>query len=590
MTDLPARCFRPALPLLLGFCLLAPFTAAAQFSGPEPATGRKERTLSTAGQHMVAAANSLAAEAGREMLRQGGSAVDAAIAAELVLGLVEPQSSGLGGGGFMVVAAPGGEVTTYDGRETAPAATSPDRFLLPDGQPMPFFEALDNARAVGVPGLAAMMKLAHDRHGRLPWADLFQPAIRLAEEGFPAQPRMVEVLTSWRHLLETRPDMRATYYRDGAGPPAIGEMFRNPALAETMRRLAADGPQAMHEGAVGQEIVRHLRSLAGPDGPATPTEQDLAQYRALERDAVCAPYRQWQVCGMAPPSAGGIAVLQILGMLEAFPMAELGADDPAAWHFFAEASRRAYADREVFVGDPAFVKVPVRGLIDSGYLAGRAADIERAQATRGTVPAGDPPWREGRAYAPGSEPDAPSTTHLSVVDGDGLTVAMTNSVEFAFGSGIVAGGMVLNNELTDFAFVPTGADGLPVANAPAGGKRPRSSMAPMVVFDAQGRPVLTIGSPGGTAIIAFVAQAMVAILDWGMDPQAALDLPHLVNRNGSTVVEAGAEGDALAEALRALGHEVERADLNSGLHAILVTPDGLQGGVDPRRDGAALGD
>lgn len=576
--------------ILIGLCLLVPLAGSAQAPAPEPATGRAERTLATAERHMVAAANPLAAAAGREMLRRGGSAVDAAIATQLVLGLVEPQSSGLGGGSFMVVAAPDGEITTYDGRETAPAATEPDRFLLPDGRPMPFVAALDRARAVGVPGLAAMMKLAHERHGRLPWPDLFQPAIRLAEDGFPAQPRMVQVLTQWRGMLERRADMRRVFYRDGAGPLAIGDPFRNPALAETMRRLADEGPQALHEGAVGQEIVAHLRSVAGPDGPATPTPADLAGYRALDREAVCRPYRDWRVCGMGPPSAGGIAVLQILGMLEAYPIAAMGPDDPQAWHLFAEASRRAYADRDVFVGDPGFVPVPVRGLLDGGYLADRAATIDPDRATAGTVPAGDPPWREGRMPAPGAEPDIPSTSHLSVVDGDGLVVSMTSSVEFAFGSGLIAGGIVLNNELTDFSFVPTGPDGRPVANAPAGGKRPRSSMSPMVVFDAGGRPVLAIGSPGGTAIIAYVVQAMVAILDWGLDPQAAIDLPHVVNRNGPTVVEAGAAGDALAQALRRLGHEVERADQNSGLHAIRIVPGALLGGADPRRDGVALGD
>ncbi|MFM2045501.1 MAG: gamma-glutamyltransferase [Pseudomonadota bacterium] len=564
--------------------------AWAQLAGPEPATGRAERELATARRSMVAAANPLAVEAGREMLAKGGSAVDAAIAVQAVLGLVEPQSSGLGGGGFLLVAGPGGTITSYDGRETAPAGLTPDRFLGPDGKPLPFLAALDQGRSVGVPGLVAMMKQAHERHGRLPWRDLFQPAIRLAEDGFPAQPRMVQVLTEWKRMLAIRPDLARDYYRGEAGPPAVGEIIRNPDLAATMRAIADDGPSALYTGAVGAAVTSRLRDAAGPDGQAVPTATDLSAYRPVQREAVCMPYRVWRVCTMGPPSGGGIAVLQILGQLEAWPLAELGPDSPKSWHLFAEASKRAYADRDLFVGDPDQVPVPVRGLTDPGYLRDRAAGINAGGASSGPVAAGDPPWREGALPGKGAGPDVAGTTHFSIIDGEGMVVALTSSVEFAFGSGIVAGGMILNNQLSDFSFVPVSPDGRPVANAPAPGKRPRSSMAPVIVFDREGRPVLTVGSPGGGAIIAYVARTIIAMLDWNLDPQSAIDLPHVVNRNGPTVVEPGPAGDTIAAALKGMGHTVERAELNSGLHAIRVQDGRLLGGADPRRDGVARGD
>lgn len=586
---MPKTVSLPAALVLLLLALVLPPPAAAQFAGPEPATTWVDKPLVRAGREMAVAANPLASEAGLEMLRRGGSAVDAAIAAQLVLGLVEPQSSGIGGGAFIVVARPDGTVTTFDGRETAPAGTRPDRFVGPDGKPMPFLRALDQGRAVGTPGAVAVLALAHGKYGKLPWKDLFDPAIRLAEEGFPTPLRLAEVLERWRSALEQREDLRRVYYHDGAGPLTVGETFRNPDYAATLRLLAAEGPAAFYTGPLAGRIADRLTAARGADGPAVVTREDLAGYRAVERPAVCGAYRVWTVCGMAPPSSGGIAVLQILGMLEPFDLAGPGPDDPRSWHLLVEAMRRAYADREVYLADPDQVAVPVRGLLDRGYLADRSAGIDPARAAQGKVPAGNPPWREGTLYAPEVNPDVPGTSHLSTVDADGMAVAMTTTVESAFGSGLMVGGFVLNNQLTDFSFLPE-RDGRPVANAPGPGKRPLSSMSPTVVLDRQGRPVLTVGSPGGSAIIAYVAQAVVAMLDWNLDPQVALAQPRVVNRNGATLVEAVPQADALAGGLVVLGHQVERRPVISGLHAIRITPDGLLGGADPRRDGLPKGD
>lgn len=588
--------FRPAPAALGRACLVGlllsalPTVPVLAQGAPEPASTRNAKQLVLAERHMVVAANPLAAAAGREMLRQGGTAVDAAVATALVLGLVEPQSSGLGGGGFLVLAEPGGTVTTYDGRETAGAAVTPDLFLDADGQPLKFFKALEGGRAVGVPGLVAMLAQAHAAHGKLPWSTLLQPAIRLADAGVPAQPRMVEVLTQWQKLFSQSPDLRRVFFDENAAPPPLGRVLPMQEQAVTLRMLAAAGPDAFYRGPIARKIVDRLREAAGTGDTPVLSLEDFAAYHAVERDAVCMIYRVWRVCGMGPPSGGGIAVLQILAMLAPHDMKAMGKDDPRAWHLLLEASRRAHADREAYIGDPDHVAVPVAGMLNPGYLASRAASIDPAAAAPEKVAAGSPPHRQGALrYGPGLGPDMPSTTHVSIVDDEGRLVSMTNSVEFAFGSGLLAAGMVLNNELTDFSFLPV-KDGLSVAAAPGPGRRPRSSMSPMVVFDADGRPIIAVGSPGGTAIIGYVAEALVAMLDWGLDPQAAIDLPIVLNRNGPTQVEQGPAGDALAAALTALGHNVKREAINSGLHAIRWTPTGWQGGADPRRDGVALGD
>lgn len=575
------------LTTLLAFCLFSS-TAVAQLSGPEPATARTEKRLSASKSRMVATANSFASEAGLAMLAKGGSAVDAAVAAQLVLGLVEPQSSGIGGGGFMVIALPKGGVVTYDGRETAPGGVGPDHFLGPDGKPLPFLRRLDAGRAVGTPGAIALLAHAHGKHGRLPWSDLFQPAIELAERGFPTPQRLASLLVTWRQALEPRPDLAQLFYPGGT-PPKEGDPMRNLAYAETLRVIAAEGPSVFYTGGIGRAIVDRLAAAAGPGGPPTVSLSDLAAYRIKERAPVCGPYRRWKVCGMGPPSSGGVAILQILGMLERFDLKAMGPTSTTAWHLYIEASKRAYADRDLYLADPDVVEVPVKGLIDRSYLAARGRDIDPARASAAPAVAGEPRRRAAMPLAPGPDNPWPATSHLSIVDGDGMHVAFTTTVEFALGSGIVSGGFVLNNQLTDFSPVAT-IDGRTVANAPGPSKRPRSSMSPTIVFDEANRPILVVGSPGGSNIIAYVAQTLVAMLDWDLDPQAAVDLPMVVNRNDVTVVEPLPQADALASGLAQLGHRVERRATASGLHVIQVTRDGLRGGADPRRDGAALGD
>ncbi|OYQ34859.1 gamma-glutamyltransferase [Niveispirillum lacus] len=572
---------------VLALCLM-PSAALAQ-QAPEPASAARVKELVTARRHMVVAANPLAVQAGLDVLRQGGNAVDAAVAVQAVLGLAEPQSSGLAGGAFMLLAEPGGKLTTYDGREVAGAAVTPTLFIGPDGKPIPFLETFPQGRAVGVPGVVAMLAQAHAAHGQLPWASLFKPAIDLADAGVPAWPRMVGILTEWQRMLGKSPDLLRDYYREGGRPPALGERIPMPEQAISLRLLAAAGPDAFYRGPIAKAIVERLEQAAGESGTPVLSLEDMATYRSVERDGICMPYRVWKVCGMAPPSAGGVAVLQILGMLSQHDLRAMGKDDPRAWHLLMEASRRAHADREAHIGDPDQVAVPTRGLIDAGYIASRAAGIDPARAASGPVPPGEPPFRTGALYPAADAPDIPSTTHFSIIDDAGRMVSMTSSVEFAFGSGLIAGGFVLNNQLTDFTFVPV-KDGKPVANAPGPGKRPRSSMAPTVVFDQKGNPVLAIGSPGGTAIIGYVVEALVAMLDWDLDPQAAVNLPILLNRNGATQIESVPAADKLAASLAAMGHQVKRDNANSGIHIIRVTPAGIQGGADPRRDGVAMGD
>ena len=531
---------------------------------------------------MVAAANPLAAQAGLEILRAGGSAVDAAIAASLVLNLVEPQSSGIGGGAFLLhYDGRSGDIAAYDGRETAPAAATPQLFLRPDGEPMDFWEAVVGGRSVGVPGLVRMFELAHAAHGRLPWARLFAPAIRLAEEGFAVSPRLHALIAGDDYLM-TDP-AAAAYFHDPSGAPlAVGTRLHNPAFAETLRLLARDGADAFYTGPVAEAIVAAVHGAAR--NPGQLSLADLAGYTAKKRAPVCAPYRTWRVCGMPPPTSGGVAVLQILGILEGFDLPALAPDSAAAWHLIAEASRLAFADRNRFLADADFEPVPVGDLLDPAYLARRRALIS-PDASLGEAQPGLPTQNGAMPvqHAP------PSTSHLSVVDADGNAVSMTASIESAFGARLMAAGFMLNNELTDFSFRPE-ADGRPVANRVAPGKRPRSSMSPTLVLDARGKLALAVGSPGGSRIIGYVVKSLVAALDWGLDIQAAIDLPNVVNRNGATDVEEGEASSALAAGLAALGHEVTVRPLTSGLHGIAVAADGLTGGADPRREGVALGD
>ncbi len=535
---------------------------------------------------MVAAANPLAAEAGREMLRRGGSAIDAAIATQMVLNLVEPQSSGIGGGAFLLYwSQRDGHVESYDGRETAPATARPDRFLAADGAPMPFMAAMIGGRSVGVPGTLRMLALAHRKHGRLPWAQLFEPAIRLAEQGFPVSQRLHDMLGSEKNLGRFEPARSYFYAADGSAKP-VGERLSNPALATTLRAIAERGPDAFYSGGIAEDVVAAVTHA--PVSPGDISLQDLASYQAKERPPVCGQYRRYRICGMGPPSSGGSTVLAILGMLQGFDLRRMKPMSAEGLHLFVEAARLAYADRDRYLADSDFISVPLRGLVDRRYLAERARLID-PQQDHGRVEPGTPPSSHTELWREGDSLDLPSTSHLSIVDAAGDAVSMTTTIEHEFGSRLMVDGFLLNNELTDFSFRPE-VDGQPVANRIEPGKRPRSSMAPTLVFGPDGKLLLVIGSPGGPEIINYVAQTLIAILDWGYDVQAAIDLVHVSNRNGNTEIEPGPWGDGIAQELQARGHSVARHQLESGLHGIMRTSRGLEGGADPRREGVALGD
>jgi gamma-glutamyltranspeptidase / glutathione hydrolase len=550
----------------------------------EPATGVTPKHLVTAKRFMVVAAHPLAARAGVDVLRRGGNAVDAAIVTELVLNLVEPQSSGIGGGGFLLYYdAKAGKLSAYDGRETAPAAARPDRFLDASGTPLARADAVVSGKSVGVPGLLRMFELAHRAHGRLAWAELFQPAIALAEQGFPISPRLHALLASDRYLAQDDAARRYFYLPDGTARPE-GALLKDPEFAAVLRQVAAKGADAFYGGAIARDIVAAVRTHKRAAGDLA--EADLAGYAAKEREALCGPYRVWKICGMPPPSAGGATVIEIFGMLQRFDLRALKPDSVAAVHLFSEAGRLAYADRDRYIADPDFVAQPLAGLLDPKYLAARAALIDPAHSmgqARAGVPAG------ASALGLGEALELPSTTHMSIVDAEGNAVAMTASIESAFGNRQMVRGFLLNNELTDFSWLPE-EGGRPVANRVEAGKRPRSSMAPTMVFDAQGRLYMVIGSPGSHAIINYVAQTIVDVLDWGMNIQDAVAAPRMGSRNGPTELEQGTALERLAPALTRMGHTVRIHPEASGLHGIVRVPGGWTGGADPRREGVALGD
>ncbi len=531
---------------------------------------------------MVAAAHPLAVQAGLETLRAGGSALDAAIAVQMVLGLVEPQSSGIGGGAFLLHwSKRDRRVRTYDGRETAPAAARPERFLDAGGKPLPFFDAVVNGLSVGVPGVLRMLELAHRRHGRLAWARLFTPAIRLAESGFAMSPRLHQLLAADRFLRED-PAARALYYAADGQPRPVGALIVNTDYAETLRTIAALGAEALYSGGLAADIVRAVRLHRRPGDM---TLEDLRLYQARERAPVCNTYRRWRICGMGPPSSGAVTVLQILALLERKDFADAAPNSALAVHLFSEAGRLAFADRALYLADPDFVPQPLEGMLDRAYLPERARLI--GERSLGRAEAGVPPGALALAPAPGHT--SAGTSHLSIVDARGDAVSMTTTIENAFGSRIMVRGFLLNNELTDFSFEPQ-ADGHPVANRVEPGKRPRSSMAPTLVFDRRGRLVMALGSPGGSSIINYVARTLVAMLDWDIEVEHAVALPNFGSRNGPTEIERGSVYEGLVAELRARGHDVRLLDMTSGLHAIVRVQQGWRGGADPRREGVARGD
>lgn len=585
---IPRTASRAFFLLMLLLHLAAGAAAAEKPSGaqadiaPEAATASTDKSLVKASKWMVSSANPLASEAGRQILREGGSAVDAAIAMQMVLALVEPQSSGLGGGAFIVsYDAKRRRISTIDGRETAPAAVTSQLFIK-DGKPLGFADAVNSGLSVGVPGVLRALELAHQRHGRLPWARLLQPAIRLAEEGFLVSPRLHAQIKGNRDLA-AQAAARAYFYPQDQ-PAPVGYLLKNPALAEVLRRVASEGVSAFYRGEIAQDIAHAVQSHSRP---GTLSEQDLAEYRALEREPVCSRYRQYQLCGMGPPSSGPIAVMQMLGMLQQHEVASMLPGSREAVHYFAEAGRLAFADRERYVADPAFVSVPVNAMLDSRYLAWRGALID-ARQSMGVAQAGDPSGML-KQRGEGDAVDQASTTHLVAIDAQGNAVSMTSTIESEFGSKIFVRGFLLNNQLTDFSLLPTDPQGRAVANRVEPRKRPRSSMSPIIVLKDD-KPYLLIGSPGGSSIILYVAKTLMGVLDWQLDIQQAIALPNMGSRNRDTELEQGSGLESLQQALRQSGHRVSIAPSPSGVHAIMIQPDALFGGADPRREGVALGD
>ncbi|WP_402720494.1 gamma-glutamyltransferase [Janthinobacterium rivuli] len=579
---------------LLGALAASPVFAEVPQKAPEIATAYAEKSGWAAQKFMVAAANPLAADAGYQMLKQGGSAIDAAIATQLVLTLVEPQSSGIGGGAFLLYSTAKG-VQAFDGRETAPAAADEHLFQNADGSPVSRATGVVGGRSVGAPGVLRMLELAHKEHGKLPWATLFGPAIKLAHGGFPVSQRLNGLL-NWDQALKRDPVAAAYFYdREGKAWP-VGHVLKNPQLARTLREIARGGADAFYNGRIARDIAAKVASH--PTNPGKLTATDIAGYKAKVREPVCSDYKAWTVCGMPPPSSGGIAIAQMLGMLEVKdirPYAPVdGVLDAQAIHLFSEAGRLAYADRNRYVADTDFVPLPGNGvasMLDKTYLAQRASligDKSMGKAKPGTPPGMQVAWGMDNAL------QRPSTSHLVAVDAFGGGLSMTTSVEDAFGSRQMVDGFLLNNQLTDFSFDSRDADG-PIANRVEAGKRPRSAMSPTLVFEkGTHKLVLATGSPGGSSIINYVAKVLVGTMDWGLNVQQAISLPNFGSRNGPTELEKGRAPAAQVEALQAMGHEVRVIEQNSGLQGIMRLnahgKDFWFGGADPRREGMVRGD
>jgi gamma-glutamyltranspeptidase/glutathione hydrolase len=561
------RTFAVAAALALGSCATT----------PQPAPEVQQAVA----RPFVIAANPLAAQAGLEVLRRGGSAVDAAIAVQAMLSLVEPQSSGVGGGAFMTYYdGASRQVAVYDGREVAPAQATPDMFVASDGTPLPFTTAVLSGRATGVPGAVKMLAMAHADHGKLPWGELFADAQRTAEQGFTVSPRLERMIHS-DAPENGAPDVKAYFSKTDGTLLNAGDTLRNPAYAEFLGRLASQGPDALYKGSTGAKIV--ARTRAGPLGGSM-TMTDLASYRPVKREALCRPYRVYRVC-VPPPPSSGVALLQLLGMLEHTDIAKRGPDDPQAWYLFAEASRIMYADRDRYVGDPAFVDVPVAGLLAPAYIAERSRLI-------GPV-AGPPPVAgvpDGATVAARDNTLEPTgTSHFIVGDADGNVVSMTTTVESIFGSGRMVDGFFLNNQMTDFAFLPRDVEGRAAANAVVPGKRPRSSMTPLVVLDPDGRFAGAFGSAGGNAILAYVAKTMIAAIDWNLPTQEAVAAPNLVARGSNLNGEVTKFSPKILAALRAKGIELQPGQgEDSGIQAVMIRNGRIDGGYDPRREGVVL--
>ena len=555
--------------------------ACATVQPPAPVSAERANLLAAPfAKGMVSAADPRAAEAGAQMLRQGGTATDAAIATMIALTVVEPQSSGIGGGGFYIRHdGKTGAIETIDGREKAPAGATPEWFLGPDGKPLGYTEAVLSGLSVGVPGNIALAAEAHKRHGRLPWAKLFAPAIALAKDGWVLTERGRDYLERYEARAIHDPVGKALFYDQSGAPLPVGTLVRNPALATTLERIALQGPSAFYEGAFAGELAARVARETPRAGAMAAA--DVTAYRATEREPVCGKYRAYRICGMGPPSSGATTVLAILGQLEGFDIASLGPDSPLAWHLFAESQRLAYADREVFLADADFIAVPTLELIEPDYLSRRGALISPEKRMEQAEPGLAQPWPDGM------EPPEQGTSHLVVVDRAGNAITYTSTIEGPFGSGLMVGGFYLNNELTDFSLTPIDG-GHPVANRVEGGKRPRSSMAPTLVYDAQGRLVLAVGAAGGSTIPVQVARAVMGFIDWNLSAEEALALPVVFSPGDSIAVEESAEARALIPGLEAFGHEVSARRLPIKTNAIALQQGALAGAADPRSEGAAI--
>ena len=533
--------------------------------------------------HMVSAANPLASQAGLDILEAGGTAMDAAVAVQLVLNLVEPESSGIGGGAFLLYwDASEKKLVTYDGREKAPLSATPEYFQLEDGSAMKWTDAVTGGLSVGVPGTLKLLETAHKDHGIHPWKELITPAIDLAQSGFPVTEKLAaSIEAAAERGLKTFPEARNYFYDEDGNAVAAGTLLKNQPFADALKMIAEEGSAPFYNGVIAESIVEAIKTETNT---GQMTMEDLAAYEVIVREPVCFPYRAYEVCGMGPPTSGGLTMGQILGILSEFDLPAMG-PSAEAWHHIIEAAKLAYADRAMYMADSDFVDMP-GGLLDKDYLATRSALIDSAM-TMGKASAGTPPWEEAHLYSPDTQLEKPGTSHFSIIDRYGNMVSITTTIETGFGSRVMTHGFLLNNELTDFSFTAE-IDGKPVANRVEGGKRPRSSMSPTIVFE-NGRPILLTGSPGGSRIINYVTQSVIAILDWGMDPQDAVAMPHVVNRNGTTDLEENTDAVDFQADLEARGHELNIRELQSGLHTILIDQFGYYGAADPRRAGVAVG-
>ncbi|MCL9774875.1 gamma-glutamyltransferase [Vibrio sp. S4B1] len=551
---------------------------------PEPTTHVENKSIVTATDWMVTAANPTASQAGADVLARGGNAIDAMVAIQLTLGLVEPQSSGIGGGSFLVYwDAKGNKLTTYDGRETAPLKATSNLFIGDDGKPMKFYDAVVGGRSVGTPGTVKLLWDTHQKYGKLSWASLIQPTVELAKNGFPVSARLASLIERDKEFLSRHSDTRQYLLDSNGNAKTQGTILKNPEYANTLSLIADKGADGFYQGAVAQSIIDAVSNAKG--NPGLLSQQDLTNYSVVERAPICAPYKQYDICGMGPPSSGALTIGQILMTIEEFDLAKTGANNPVSWQILADASRLAFADRGMYMADSDFYDVPSDGLLNKEYIATRSGLITPNKALQ-TAPFGTP----NPELANGSQDQSielPSTTHFNVIDSEGNVVSMTSSVENVFGSRVMASGFLLNNELTDFSFLGE-KDGKPIANRIEPGKRPRSSMSPTIMMRAD-KPYMAIGSPGGSRIIGYVAQSIVAHVDWGMDIQQAINQPKMINRFGEMDLESGTPLTQFSQPFEKMGYKVNTRDLNSGLHAIRVTENGLEGAADPRREGIAIG-